>query len=263
MRAARRVREAARGKGSIERRDLASGRLHHRLFSAISMNWRGRPLTSHEVAVSTIAATTTRTGLRVHAELDTGSYATGAKISDAQLAALPLTHHDWHPDWNYTLAPRASAPPAPAPRPPARARPDLAWLTHPAITGLPARALDALTAAPTGPAAQLREAALNRRRGDRPRQLPGNHRRPRITLTHKLIAAILHDRHGLPHRAIAALYQVRHQDICRHVGDIRLLLRQTGHTIEPSPHTLATLDDLYRYAAAQGIAEPAEIKTAC
>jgi len=238
-------------------------KIEHRLFSHITMNWRGRPLTSHQVVVSTIAATTTRTGLRVHAELDPGSYATGAKISDAQLAALPLTRHDWHPDWNYTLAPRAAAPPDPAPAPPSPARPDLAWLAHPAITGLPARALDALTAALTGPAGQLREAALNRRRGDRPRQLPGNRRRPRITLTHKLIAAILHDRHGLPHRAIAALYQVRHEDICRHVGDIRLLLRQTGHTIEPSPHKLATLDDLYRYAAAQGITKPAQIKTAC
>jgi transposase len=238
-------------------------KIEHRLFSHITMNWRGRPLTSHEVVVSTIAATTTRTGLRVHAELDPGSYATGAKISDAQLAALPLTRHDWHGDWNYTLAPRPAAPPDPAPAPPSRATPDLAWLTHPAITGLPARALDALTAALTGPAGQLREAALNRRRGYRPRQLPGVGRRPRITLTHKLTAAILHDRHGLTHKAIAALYQVRHEDICRHVGDIRLLLRQTGHTIEPSPHKLATLDDLYRYAAAQGITKPAEIKTAC
>jgi len=231
------------------------------------MNWRGRPLTSHEVVVSAIAATTTRTGLTVHAELDRGSYATGAKISDAQLAALPLTRHDWHGDWNYTLrsqpydTPAAPAPPAPAPPDPAP--PDLAWLTHPAITGLPARALDALTAALTGPAGQLREAALNRRRGYRPRQLPGTGRRPRITLTHKLIAAILHDRHGLTRKAIAALYQVRHEDICRHVGDIRLLLRQAGHTIEPSPHKLATLDHLYRYAAAQGITKPAEIKTAC
>jgi transposase len=242
-------------------------KIEHRLFSHITMNWRGRPLTSHEVVVSTIAATTTRTGLTVHAELDPGSYATGAKISDAQLAALPLTRHDWHPDWNYTLHPqaydtRAAAPPAPAP--PAPAPPDLAWLTHPAITGLPARTLDALTAALTGPAAQLREAALNRRRGYRPRQpAPGTGRRPRLTLTDKLIAAILHDRHGLTRKAIAALYQVRHEDICRHVGDIRLLLRQTGHTIEPSPHKLATLDDLYRYAAAQGITKPAEIKTAC
>ncbi len=240
-------------------------KIEHRLFSHITMNWRGRPLTSHEVVVRTIAATTTRTGLTVHAELDPGSYATGAKVSDAQLAALPLTRHDWHPDWNYTLRPQPHhTPAAAAPAPPAPAPPDLAWLAHPAITGLPARALDALTAALTGPASQLREAALNRRRGYRPRQLPpGTGRRPRITLTHKIIAAILHDRHGLSHKAIATLYQARHEDICRHVGDIRLLLRQTGHTIEPSTTKLATLDDLYSYAAAQGIPKPAEINTAC
>jgi transposase len=238
-------------------------KIEHRLFSAITMNWRGRPLTSHQVAVNTIAATTTRTGLRVRAELDTSAYPTGIKISQAEMDALPLTRHHWHGDWNYTLRtrpPAASPAPAPAPDLPAPPRPDLAWLAHPAITGLDTRHLDALTAALTGPAAQLREAALNRRRGDRPRQLPGNRRRSRITLTGKLIAAILHDRHGLPHRAIAALYQARHEDICRHVGDIRQLLRQTGHTIEPSPRKLTTLDDLYRYAAAQGITTPAMIK---
>ena len=74
MKAARRVREAAPGKGSIERRDLASGRLHHRLFSAITMNWRGRPLISHEVIIETISAVTNRTGLKVTAVLDTGLY---------------------------------------------------------------------------------------------------------------------------------------------------------------------------------------------
>jgi hypothetical protein len=229
------------------------------------MNWRGRPLTSHEVVVSSIAATTTRTGLRVHAELDPGSYHTGAKISDAQLAALPLTRHDWHGDWNYTLRPQASpAPAAAAPAPPGQPPPGLAWLAHPAITGLTARGLDALTAALTGPAAQLREAALARRRGYRPRQTaPGTGRRPRITLTGKLIAAILHHRHGLPHKAIAALLGIRHEDTCRHIGDIRHLLRQTGHTIQPSPHKLATLDDLYRYATAHGITVPAQINPAC
>ena len=67
------------------------------------MNWRGRPLTSHEVIVQTIAATTTRTGLRVHAELDTATYDTGVRIGDGQMDALPLTRHDWHGDWNYTL----------------------------------------------------------------------------------------------------------------------------------------------------------------
>src|SRR3984957_6378790 len=81
-------------------------KIEHRLFSHITMNWRGRPLTSHEVIVQTIAATTTRTGLRVRAELDDSPYETGVKISDRQMDALPLTRHDWHGDWNYTLHPR-------------------------------------------------------------------------------------------------------------------------------------------------------------
>jgi Rhodopirellula transposase DDE domain len=78
-------------------------RIEHRLFCHITLNWGARPLTSHEVVVQTIAATTTRTGLTVHAELDTGSYATGVTVSDTQMAELPITRHDWHGDWNYTL----------------------------------------------------------------------------------------------------------------------------------------------------------------
>jgi hypothetical protein len=69
------------------------------------MNWRGRPLTSHEVVVATIASTRTRTGLRVHAELDTGSYPLGIAVSRAQLAALPIEAHARHGQWNYTIAP--------------------------------------------------------------------------------------------------------------------------------------------------------------
>ena len=75
-------------------------KVEHRLFSHITMNWRGRPLTSHEVIVQTIAATTTRAGLTVRAELDTSTYHTGIKISDRQMEALPLTRHHWHGDWN-------------------------------------------------------------------------------------------------------------------------------------------------------------------
>ncbi len=82
-------------------------KIEHRLFSHISMNWRGRPLISHDVIVQTIAATTTRTGLRVHAELDTSTYPTGLTIPDSTMKALPesgtLARHEWHPDWNYTL----------------------------------------------------------------------------------------------------------------------------------------------------------------
>jgi Rhodopirellula transposase DDE domain len=77
--------------------------IEHQLFSRISSNWRGRPLTSHEVVVNTIGATTTRTGLTVHAEYDPGSYPTGITVSDEAMAALPLVAHDWHGTWNYTL----------------------------------------------------------------------------------------------------------------------------------------------------------------
>jgi hypothetical protein len=78
-------------------------KIEHRLFSAISLNWRGRPLTSHEVIVELIAATTTRTGLTVRAELDRGDYPKGTKITDKELAALPITKHDFHGEWNYTI----------------------------------------------------------------------------------------------------------------------------------------------------------------
>ena len=81
-------------------------KIEHRLFSHISMNWRGRPLVSHETIVQLIAATTTRTGLAVRAELDDRAYPKGIKISDEQMAALPLTRHDFHGDWNYTLKPK-------------------------------------------------------------------------------------------------------------------------------------------------------------
>ena len=78
-------------------------------FSHISMNWRGRPLTSHEVIVNTIAATTTRTGLTVSAELDTGDYPKGIKISDREIQNLEkqnvLRRHDFHGEWNYCLDP--------------------------------------------------------------------------------------------------------------------------------------------------------------
>lgn len=74
------------------------------------MNWRGRPLTSHEVIVQTIAATTTTSGLSVHAELDTATYPTGVKIPDGDFKALEsqgiLTRNDFHPEWNYTLYPQ-------------------------------------------------------------------------------------------------------------------------------------------------------------
>jgi len=85
-------------------------RIEHRLFSAITMNWRGTPLTSHETAVSLIGATRTQSGLTVEAVLDIRSYPTGIKISDKTMNALPLTRHETHGQWNYTLNPPADTP---------------------------------------------------------------------------------------------------------------------------------------------------------
>jgi Rhodopirellula transposase DDE domain len=81
-------------------------KIEHRLFSAISMNWRGRPLTSYEVMVELIGSTTTSTGLKVHAEHDTGSYPKGIEVSDEELAAVPLKAHKFHGEWNYTVTPQ-------------------------------------------------------------------------------------------------------------------------------------------------------------
>ena len=80
-------------------------KIEHRLFSQITMNWRGRPLTSHQVIVDLIANTTTATGLRVHCVLDTGRYPTGTSYTNKHIAALPLQRHDFHGEWNYTLLP--------------------------------------------------------------------------------------------------------------------------------------------------------------
>jgi hypothetical protein len=78
-------------------------KVEHRLFSFISINWRGRPLTDYQVIVETIAATTTKTGLTVEAVLDPGTYPTGVKISDQQIKAVPLTREQFHGEWNYTV----------------------------------------------------------------------------------------------------------------------------------------------------------------
>jgi len=88
-------------------------KIEHRLFSHISMNWRGRPLTSHEVIVSLIASTRTRTGLTVAAELDPRQYPKGVTITARQMRDLEdsrLRRHDWHPEWNYSLIPTTDTP---------------------------------------------------------------------------------------------------------------------------------------------------------
>jgi len=81
-------------------------KIEHRLFSFISQNWRGKPLVSHQAIVNLIAATTTRSGLRVKAALDTRRYDTAVQVPDDVFSRLRITPHVFHGDWNYTIAPR-------------------------------------------------------------------------------------------------------------------------------------------------------------
>ncbi len=81
-------------------------KIEHRLFSFISLTWKGQPLINYETVVNLIGATKTKTGLRVKAVLDTNEYETGVKVTKSQMAELCIRRHKTHPDWNYTLQPR-------------------------------------------------------------------------------------------------------------------------------------------------------------
>ena len=83
--------------------------IEHRLFSFISMNWRGQPLVSYEAVVNLIGGTRTRSGLKVKAMLDTRTYEKGQKVSAQQIQELNLRGQAFHPDWNYTISPRKTA----------------------------------------------------------------------------------------------------------------------------------------------------------
>jgi transposase len=83
-------------------------KIEHRLFSFISMNWRGKPLTSFETILNLISSTTTRTGLTVRAEIDLNEYPKGIKVSDAQMRMIDISRHEFHGEWNYTLSPQTT-----------------------------------------------------------------------------------------------------------------------------------------------------------
>jgi transposase len=87
-------------------------KIEHRLFSAISQNWRGKPLVSHEVVVNLIGATTTTKGLKVQSALDTNTYPAGRTVKDSEFESLYLRRDAFHGEWNYALLPRAELAPS-------------------------------------------------------------------------------------------------------------------------------------------------------
>jgi transposase len=218
--------------------------IEHRLFSHISMNWRGRPLTSHEVIINTIAATTTRTGLRVHAEPGPGTYPTGEAVSDAQMAGLPLDRHDWHGDWNYTLRPEPPAQPPPARVSRAPERPEWA---HPALTGMTTASWDQMISTLTIPHQIQHDIGLHISRGPATRKPSGGHP-PALTLTEQTLVTVLRLRFRPPQPVLAELFGVVTGTIAKAEQQIRPLLHQCGYTIEPAGTRLKTLAQLTEYA---------------
>jgi transposase len=235
-------------------------KIEHRLFAQISRNWRARPLTSHEVIIKTIAATTTRTGLAVTAALDERAYPTGIKSTGAQVRELEdtgaLTPHEFHGDWNYSIGPATRAPaPRPAPAGPALGQ-ILDALASPALTGMPRRDLDALVTALSIPFAAAREQRLHLDRGRPRRKNSGRSAPVRLTLDACLLAALCRYRLGMPCQHIAGLLGVDQSAISMATRNIADLLRRHGTAITPGPERLRTTGDLRRHAAAAGITIP-------
>ena len=85
-------------------------KIEHRLFAFITMNWRGKPLVSHQVIVQLIGATTTETGLKVCCEIDSNLYPKGVNVTDQEMQAIRIARDDFHGEWNYTISPNQQPP---------------------------------------------------------------------------------------------------------------------------------------------------------
>jgi hypothetical protein len=226
-------------------------KIEHRLFCHITMNWRARPLISHDVVIQSIAATSTRTGLSVHAELDTATYPTGAKVSDTDMDCLPLQRHDWRGDWNYTLRPVPPLP-APPPQPPPRGHERLDW-AQPALTGLSTAAWEQLLTAVATAQQTRHDSDLPTRRGDQPVRKPAGGHPPALTLAEQTLITILRQRFRTPQRILAELFGVVTNTIAKAERQTRPLLQQCHYTLEPATHHLTSLTALTTHAQAHGI----------
>ncbi|GID30280.1 DDE superfamily endonuclease [Paractinoplanes brasiliensis] len=215
-------------------------KIEHRLFCHITMKWRGRPLTSHEVIVQSIAATTTSTGLRVHAQLDTGTYPTGRTVTDADMTALPLARHTFHGDWNYTLHPPAiPADPASREQHPASSETEIIALSDPLLTGMSQHQLGELTDHLDALHNQNDQEKHQHRRqqalaaGKKP-HLPRSGRPLQLGFPDRVLATVLHLRLQQPHDVLAVLFDSHRSTIRRAVTEIRQLLHQHGTMITPA-----------------------------
>jgi hypothetical protein len=229
-------------------------KIEHRLFSHITLNWRGRPLTSHEVVVQTIAATRTSGGLHVDAALDSGDYPTGVAISKERMAALPLERHATRGSWNYTLHPqRASGPAKTAPagesRGPAQRRQAmLGRLNDRRLTGMSTAQLQQLAATLAPAQAAWAQQRYSEQRGGRARRATGNPRaRPLFDDAARLLLTLLYQRQVCSMNVLADLLEVTATCIGDLVKQTREILEDHGHGPGVAPVRFATADALLSF----------------
>lgn len=218
-------------------------KIEHRMFCHITANWRGRPLTSHEAVIETIAATTTKTGLTISAELDASSCPLGGTVTSAEFHALPITPEAFHGDWNYTVASDAPHPPEQAPT---RRKPDPAlteMLTDPALTGMPRAEFTHLVRISEPYWDALAEAAFQRR-FHRPR----GYLHPQTSSVdhfHRLLTALLRRRRAATSTLLAQLLGVKRTNLTMQFRDGHRILDLHRIDVTPIPGSPArTLEQL-------------------
>jgi transposase len=229
-------------------------KIEHRLFSHITANWRGRPLTSHEVVVKTIEATHTRTGLRVEAALDTGDYPTGIAISKERFAALPLQRHATNGTWNYTLHPQSSntateaVPVGEQGGPASRRQGVLARLADPRLTGMSTAELDQLAATLAPAQAARTQQRYSQQRGGRARRATGNLRgTPLFNEAARLLLTLIYQRQVCSMNVLGELLEVTATCIAALVTETREILEDHGHYPGVAPVRFGAAADLLAF----------------
>jgi transposase len=226
-------------------------KIEHRLFSHITFNWRGRPLTSHEVVVKTIASITTRSGLRVEAALDTGDYPTGVAISKQRFDALPLQRHATHSVWNYTLHPRPATQPEPVGEQDGSARRRQAMLgrlADPRLTGITTTDLQQLATLLAPAQAARTQQRHAEQRGGRARRAAGKLRgRPLFDDAARLLLTLVYQRQVCSMTVLADLLEVTDTCIGSLVHETREALEDRAHNSGIASVRFATARDLLAF----------------
>jgi hypothetical protein len=243
--------------------------VEHRLFAQISSTWRARPLTDLDVVVSSIAATTTRTGLSVTCVLDESDYPTGVTSDWDQVDALPITFDEFRGTWNYTIAPTPADPDATRTRAKRPGQPGRhqrkpttllgdgaerdAWITRlsaPDVTGIPAATWTTLTAQLEPAYQQLRAQEAAAARKGRPSAYPDRHEHGlKAPITQLMLATVLHERHHLPTAQISRLIDVNHVSVGKHIAKLAPLFAEHGHPIAPTDNKIKKLEHLHETVA--------------